>query len=366
MKVLLLTFKYNKGYNLARALEYYGHSVVVDGVILNKGNPLIKLCRVFRMIKKHRKGYQAIIFEDPSWDALVALGIGILSGGRSKLIFYSKGYAPASLSEGIPWIFRVAGLFILRQSILRADYIVYISEWLKNEFFTKSGISGIKDKPFRIIHHAPAPFFLEQAGTKDNGKVEAENVNRKIKLCYAGRFSPWGKSQGVILLFDAIALTIANHPDISFSLYVAGDGKYLSLIQKKAAEMNLEEYVTFTGKLDWKELRDLYLSCDVFIYPSFQDSISSVVMEAAVCGLPSIVTDSCGAVELVNDGVTGIICDPNEDALYRAIMELVLDPMKRKTMGHEAKMHISNNFSWDACASKFNDVLSTISPTNGL
>ncbi len=359
MKVLNLTLKRHEGENLAHALYAHGHEVTVSGIMISRGNPLIKLLRIIGFVAKHRSKYEIIIVENPFWDAIAALMLTRVSNPKPKMIYYSKGFSPeVTLRGGIKRVFKKTAMKVLEKTMQEADHLVYLSTWLRERYIERSGFTGIESKPFSIIHHAPDPIFLSD--DCDHIKRYFRNNPEEIRLCYAGSFRSWDKARGVSMLLKVLSLIIKDHPEQKVHLYIAGSGKLRPELEEIASNNQILEYCTFTGKLPWKELRDLYLSCDLFIYPSFQDSLSSVVMEAAVCGIPSVVTDSSGAVELVKDGITGIICDPNETSLYGAIMELILDTEKCKMMGKQANRHIRQNVSWEVSAQRFKDVLATL------
>jgi glycosyltransferase involved in cell wall biosynthesis len=78
-------------------------------------------------------------------------------------------------------------------------------------------------------------------------------------------------------------------------------------------------------------------------------------------GLPAIVTNTSGAQEIVDDGATGIVCDPEIEALEKAITRL-LDAQLRDKMSHEARRRIKEVFTWDVAASKFVTILNNLNP----
>ncbi|MHB8901886.1 MAG: glycosyltransferase [Thermoguttaceae bacterium] len=64
----------------------------------------------------------------------------------------------------------------------------------------------------------------------------------------------------------------------------------------------------------------------VFAQPAFMETFGLTVVEAMACGLPVVVTCFGGPSEIVIDGESGIVCDPNNhavfgDALYRVVSD---------------------------------------------
>ena len=80
-----------------------------------------------------------------------------------------------------------------------------------------------------------------------------------------------------------------------------------------------------------------YAAADMLVHPSFYDSCSLVLLEAAACGLPLLVSKENGAAELLTDGVEGLLLNDSADAeCLAAQMESLLDPSVRQRMGDAA------------------------------
>lgn len=85
------------------------------------------------------------------------------------------------------------------------------------------------------------------------------------------------------------------------------------------------------------ELRALYHAADVFCLPTLGDCLPMVLAEAAASGLPSIATDVAAIPEIVQDGVTGLLIRPRDEAgLGAALRRLAVDQALRLDMGERA------------------------------
>jgi glycosyltransferase involved in cell wall biosynthesis len=356
MKVLLLTFKKDRGYNLARGLEERQHKVTVGGITLAKRNPLIKVPQALLLVIGQHGKHDVIIADNPLYDGLAGIMLSKIDG--IPMILYKKGFEFAEYEDtGAPKIFKGLIFRIYKYVCVNSDHIVYISEWLKDKFFRESPISAIKEKPYSIIHHAPDSFFLNEDSVEENvGGFTSEAV----KMCYAGNFIVQAKVRGILLLFDAFSQVMRKRPDISLHLSIAGNGKYKHYLQNRVNELNLFNTVTFTGRLSQPALKSLYKSSEIFVYHSFLDACPTVVMEAQACGIPAVVTNTSGASELVVNGITGIVCEPTAEALANALIYMIENPSKRRAMGLQASKHVARNLSWEVTAQKFNEVLNSV------
>jgi glycosyltransferase involved in cell wall biosynthesis len=242
--------------------------------------------------------------------------------------------------------------------IRNSDFIVYISDWLRNQYLTE-GIQGIRQKPYRIVHHAPDSFFLNGTPGYDVKNQDFRQSNH-INLCCATRFSLWDKSRGLFLLYDALQLLKQNNPEVELHTCIAGDGKFAAHFQKIKENLPINDLVTFTGRLEKDDLRELYIKSDLFVYPSFQDGCPTVVLEAQACGVPVIVTRSSGGAELVKSQETGMICNPDAHDLARAILELAMNSAKFKVLFIQSRKHILSNLSWEVCGAEFNNIIESM------
>src|SRR5262249_56193785 len=98
--------------------------------------------------------------------------------------------------------------------------------------------------------------------------------------------------------------------------------------------------VTFVGELHGQELARLYASADIFCFPSTTDTFGQVLLEAAASGLPVVAAAAGGAVELVRDGETGLLVEPDDtQAFADAVRALALLPQRRDVRGAAATQH---------------------------
>jgi glycosyltransferase involved in cell wall biosynthesis len=97
------------------------------------------------------------------------------------------------------------------------------------------------------------------------------------------------------------------------------------------------------------QLAALYRSCDVFVLPSFEEGLARVMLEAAACGLPLIVTPNTGVENFFTPGAPeGWLIPVNDvDALCAALTEAKADREKTFALGQRAVQRVSRGFSWD-------------------
>jgi glycosyltransferase involved in cell wall biosynthesis len=84
---------------------------------------------------------------------------------------------------------------------------------------------------------------------------------------------------------------------------------------------------------------------DLLCFPSIREGLPNAVMEAAACGVPTVAWDATGTRDAVVDGVTGILIPPGDiSAMSQALISLLADDSRRRTMGDAAREHVSRNW----------------------
>lgn len=93
------------------------------------------------------------------------------------------------------------------------------------------------------------------------------------------------------------------------------------------------------------ELLAYYAAADCFVFPSYREGFPNTVLEAGAMGLPSVVTDINGSREIINNGYNGLIIPPrDEQALFKAMTEMLENTEKRKKMATNARPLIAQRF----------------------
>ncbi len=130
-----------------------------------------------------------------------------------------------------------------------------------------------------------------------------------------------------------LLLEVARTPGVA--LTIIGDGALRSEMEMLFSGTGTH----FMGYLFGEELAQAYASADVFVFPSPSETFGQVVQEAMASGLPAIVINQGGVVDLVRNGETGYICEANAAAFAAAVRQLRDNPRLRATMAHEARCY---------------------------
>lgn len=103
----------------------------------------------------------------------------------------------------------------------------------------------------------------------------------------------------------------------------------------------------FTGYMYGDDLADAVASADVFTFPGTQETFGQAVQEALASGLPAVVVNQGGVTDLVEDGVTGYVCDVDAESVAAAVTRLRDDRDLLRQMSSNARQTVEHN-TWDA------------------
>jgi glycosyltransferase involved in cell wall biosynthesis len=104
--------------------------------------------------------------------------------------------------------------------------------------------------------------------------------------------------------------------------------------------------VAFHGEVSESRLRGFYQACDIFVAPSRFESFGLMLVEGMMFGKPVIGGNAGGMVEVVENGQTGLLAEPGDDASLQACLErLIEDADLRARMGIAARRRYEHEFT---------------------
>lgn len=160
----------------------------------------------------------------------------------------------------------------------------------------------------------------------------------------------WQKN--IKLIVDS--LHRVSEQGIPYRMFFVGDGYARDELESYVRELNLEQNITFLGKiLDRDYLRSLFARADLFLFPSIYDNAPIVMQEAAAVGTPSLVIARCNAAEGIVDNVNGFFSDNDSISYANRIMQIVADREALRNIGKKAQVTISRN--WESIVDEVND-----------
>ena len=192
-----------------------------------------------------------------------------------------------------------------------------------------------------------------------NGVTVASEVpplpnGASLRLGIVGQVAPWKGHDDIL---DALGIVLRGGVRATLQIFGAGEARYIASLERKIADMRLQGAVAWRGFVH--DHADIYADIDVGVMPSrFEEPFGMAAIEAGAYGRPVICTARGGLVEIVDDGVTGIIVEARRpEQLARAIRTLAGDRGLVRTMGEAARARTRALFSAGQFAARFAQVI---------
>lgn len=239
-----------------------------------------------------------------------------------------------------------------------------------------SDVPGYNPDRFKLLHRLISPawrsavrsidtivspsLYLERLLLDHEKSARTVTIPNGFDL---GKFNATGSRKKSILVVTRMlerkgvqdVLRALSGTDLGYEINVVGTGPYLAALVELAESLKLD--VRFHGWLDndSDELKALFESSGIFVFPSHAENFPLVLLEAMGAGAAIITTDQNGCREVVGDAA--LLVPPGDDqAIRSALQKLADDAELRVRMGRAARERLDKYFSWPSVARQYTDL----------
>jgi len=225
-----------------------------------------------------------------------------------------------------------------------------ISRWVWREASAIVANSrGLRDlaqqsSPWREVAYVPNGIDLE--GYAPPAAPRTDGVFRPL---FSGRLVEQKGVRYIIDALPAVEATLARPVE----LVVAGAGPIEADLRAQADALGLTASVRFLGWTERAAMPGLYASADVFVFPSFEEGMPNVVLEAMASGLPLVATDIYGHRELMAHDDNALLT-PTADsgAIAAALIRMGQDAGLRDRLAQRSRER-AEAFGWRSTAQAY-------------
>jgi glycosyltransferase involved in cell wall biosynthesis len=175
---------------------------------------------------------------------------------------------------------------------------------------------------------------------------QREACGSPVQILAVSRIVP---KKGFTYLLDGLALL--DREGIPWRCRMVGEGPSVPELQSKAQALGLDARLEFTGARQQDEIREMMLAADMFVLPCVlapdgdMDGIPVTLMEAMACGCPVVSTRISGVPELVIDGRSGLLLEPEDgEAVGRAMARLAREPDLAAALSRGGRARVEEEF----------------------
>ncbi|MEE3233050.1 MAG: glycosyltransferase [Candidatus Latescibacterota bacterium] len=236
--------------------------------------------------------------------------------------------------------------FFNRHIISRMECVVAVSDDLANSLKK----IGVQKERIKVIPNGVSARF--QPGDRALSRREQNLPEEGFIILFVGLFV---HVKGLDVLVDALSNW---QKDIDWKCVLVGEGPEKNNIVDQIQNYGLERQFVFAGSQAVDRIPVWMQAADLLVLPSRSEGRPNVCIEAQACGIPVVATRVGGTAEVVIDGKTGVLVDPEDsDALEAALTSMKYDENLRLKMGQTARTHVKEQgLTWEENASKLHEL----------
>ena len=232
---------------------------------------------------------------------------------------------------------------VTRFSIEERDRVTTVSGWLRDQTISSFDVR----RPIEVIHNFVDPAVFRPDGGS-HARLPFLDPDLPIVM-HASNFRPVKKVDVVVRAFAGMVERVPAQ------LVLVGDGPERWQAQELARALGVEDRVHFLGIQE--QIEALLPLADLLLLPSAYESFGLVALEAMSCGVPVIATSRGGTAELIEDGRSGLLTDPDDiEAIQAAGIGLLRDPARRRAMGEAGRERAIASFSETAIVDRYEEL----------
>ncbi|WP_332673684.1 glycosyltransferase [Aromatoleum sp.] len=230
----------------------------------------------------------------------------------------------------------------------RADRVIVLTSAFRRVLVENYGVS-----PWRV-HVVPPGVDLDRFSPGDRGAAR-ERFGLDADAFVAVSVRRLVPRMGLDVLLEAWARALAELPQ-GAQLLIAGDGSERAALEAQVERLGLAKSVRLLGRISDEDLLELYRAADLGVVPTRSfEGFGLVVIEAAACGTPTIVTDIGGLPEAVHSLDPSLTVAPDDVLALAERMAAAARP--GGTPSREETRSFAEGFSWSAAVRRNRDVM---------
>lgn len=247
-----------------------------------------------------------------------------------------------SFVTGVPHVTTAHGFF--RKSLSRRIF----SSWGKNIIAISDSVKdhlvsdfGRRDCDISVIYNGiDTDRFLRKDKSSVSGLKEELRIAATAPVI--GIIARLSDVKGHCYLLEAMKDVLAQIPQAK--LLIVGEGRMYGQLLALTKKLGIENNVVFMRQVcDTSRVLSVM---DVFVMPSLQEGLGLALMEAMAAGVPAVGSAVGGIKDLIQDGFNGFLVSPADPgALSKAILRLLREPDKAKSLAQQARVFINESFS---------------------
>jgi len=257
------------------------------------------------------------------------LAADLIGARHVTAVFGEPFYLTTRMRGFVLLLYKAMGvLFLLRVALNGADGVMAISQKMKRDL---NKIMGSGAARIQVYHYTLSDIF--RPGLPGTLKINGSGSSLVLTSCRIDR------RKGLELVILAAAIVLDKISEVVFVIRgPMADPTYFKQLRTMIVQRGLEKHVLLSGEFcNYNDLPGILSSADLFVHPSYDESLGISIAEALACGVPVVATRVGGIPELVEHMVNGILVDPDPVSISNAILRILTDAKLREHLKQGAR-----------------------------
>lgn len=204
------------------------------------------------------------------------------------------------------------------------DHFIAISSYMKKLLLQE----GIPDESISVV---PNPVDMEKFSCK-------KSKGGRVKILYIGSYE---KFKGVDILLSAL---LDLNKEFEANFY--GSGSLRDYLIRRT-----DNRIKIYDEIPYDNTPQVYQNSDIVVFPSLiGEAFGRVIIEAMASGKAVIATNVGGVPDIIDNGINGILIEPNKQELAKALTKLIEDDKLRERLGKNARKTALERYNKDKIA----------------
>jgi glycosyltransferase involved in cell wall biosynthesis len=229
-----------------------------------------------------------------------------------------------------------------KRTALRASCVVTVSEHSAKDI---AELYGVPRERIVIVSPAVSSEFYPVRDPGIKTAVRARyGIRRETFVLSGGGTEP---RKNIVRLIEAFG-RVPRLREAADLVVVGGMDRGAEAIRDAVRRSRLESAVIFPGHVPLDDLRALYSTCTLFVFPSLYEGFGMPPLEAMACGAPVVCSNASSLPEVVGDAA--LLVDPTDvDAMAEAMMRVTEDGNLREDLRRRGALRVKA-YSWEQSA----------------
>lgn len=243
--------------------------------------------------------------------------------------------------------------FFERTAVHKIDKIISISDFTKNEMIKHNNLEENKFYILPCTLEPESEFVSQELNIKS--KLDL-SLPRGLMLLTVSRLDIPERAKNIDQVIKALPEVLNHVPEVYY--VIVGEGPDRERLEHLVLELGLSNKVFFKGLVEEQLLSAYYKNCDLFVLPSTKEGFGIVFLEAMNYSKPCVGAKAGGVPEVIENGVTGLLCKPDElNSLMKTLIKLLQDINIRTKMGAMGKEKYKHDFSFESYVKKVDNII---------